>query len=202
MADSTSPLVKGLKDPMKAANEAADRAAHAVEDMTTEAHRTLPPRPSTAAPVAEIRSSGQENNEPAQPLRQLASATTDETQATRKVLTPDPDYTLARSTVARPPALAFAFAFSVPAQNTAVIIPKVPVLQVQDADQAISNKQTVVATVQPAVDTLPPKVPVVSAASAAPESDMNSPRPQNIFDLAVRFLHSQTHCSCLHMTSC
>ncbi|CAK0785614.1 hypothetical protein CVIRNUC_008825 [Coccomyxa viridis] len=125
---------------MKAANEAADRAAHAVEDMTTEAHRTLPPRPSTAAPVAEIRSSGQENNEPAQPLRQLASATTKETQATRKV---------------------------------------------QDADQAISNKQTVVATVQPAVDTLPPKVPVVSAASAAPESDMNSPRPQNIFDLAV-----------------
>ena len=185
---------------MKAANEAADKAAHALEDMTTEAHRTLPPRPSMAAPEAEMRFSGQENNETAQPLRQLASATTEETQAPRKVLNPDPEYILARSTVARPPALAFAS--SVLAQNIAVIFPKVPVLQVQDADQAIPNKQTVIATVQPAVDTLPPKVPVVSAASAAPEPDMNSPRPQNIFDLAVGFLHSQTHCSCLHMTSC
>ena len=185
---------------MKAANEAADRAAHALEDMTTEAQRTLPPRPSMAAPEAEIGSSGQGHNEPARPLRQLASATTEETQATRKVLNPDPDYTLAHSMVARPPALAFAF--SVPAQNIAVIVPKVPVLQVQDADQAFSNKQTVAATVQPAVDTLPPKVPVVSAASAAPEPDMNSPRPQNIFDLAVWFLHLQSHCSCLHMTSC
>ena len=86
MADSTSPLVKGLKDPMKAATEAADRAAYALEGMTAEAHRTLPPRPSMAASETERRSSGQETNEPAQPLRQLASVTIKETQATRKVL--------------------------------------------------------------------------------------------------------------------
>ena len=56
-------------------------------------------------------------------------------------------------------------------------------LQVQDGDQV--TNQAAAATVQPAVDTLPPKVPVVNATSAAPEPNMNSPRAQNIFDLAV-----------------
>lgn len=63
-------------------------------------------------------------------------------------------------------------------------------LQVQDADQATSTNQTVAATVGPAGDTLAPKVPVVDAAIADPAPEMNSPRAENIFDLAVGFLRS------------
>ena len=122
MADSTSPLVKGLGDPMKTATQAADKAAHAVEDVTA----TLPPPSTMAAPEPDIRSPGQDIHKPAQAQTQLTSLTTKETR--------------------------------------------------------------VVATVQPAVDTLPPKMPVVDAANAAPVPEMNSPRAQNIFDLAVGFL--------------